>query len=155
MNLMTTSKRFAMSRGRWHQQWVWGAAEKTLSMNTYRSKAMEEAWGLSWNIAWWCHMGLKRRGRGVLGVTYVYLLFISLENQKQQVNGSDEGLDHWIALFFLLFNKEIGEECFSTGSHLYDGLGSQGGNLVFWSLLPSISMSCTTNLTVFLAITVC
>lgn len=79
-------------------------------------------------------MGLEiKKDRDVLGVTYVCPPFISLENLKQQVNELDEGLDHWmlvrhwrrndITLFFL-YNKEIGEERFRTGSHLYDGLSS-------------------------------
>lgn len=80
-------------------------------------------------------MGLERkRDRGVLGVTYVCPPFVSLENLKQQVNELDEGADRWmpvrhwkgndIALFFLLCNNRIGEECFSTRSHLYGGLSS-------------------------------
>lgn len=99
----------------------------------------------------------------VLGVTYV-CPSISLENLKQQVEVSDEVLDRWtlvrhwrrngIALLFLIYNKEIGEEWFSTGSHLYEGHNSRGTNLMLRSLLPSISTSCTINLTV-LAVTVC
>lgn len=73
------------------------------------------------------------KDRVVLGVTYV-CPSISLENLKQQMEVSGEGLDHWtlvrhwrrndIALLFLIYNKEIGEECFSTGSHLYEGHNS-------------------------------
>lgn len=71
------------------------------------------------------------KARDVLGFTYVCSL-ISLENLNQQVNGWDEGLDHWllvrywqrnyVALFFFHCNKEIEEECFRMGSYLYDGL---------------------------------